>query len=1206
MSQSAPRSPYCGLVPYQEEDAAFFFGRTGDIGLVIANLLASRLTLFYGASGVGKSSVLNAGVVPELRRLAANNREQVGKPELAVVVLREWAHAPALRLTRSVRDACALAVGVESPQAPYREGDLLSALREGSAQVGGDVLVILDQFEEHFLYGATEDDAESFDDALVSALNDTKLHANFLISIREDGLAKLDQFKGRIPKLFDNYLRIQHLDAAAAKDAIEKPVERFNTLFRAGQLPITLGEGLVEAVLSEVRTGQVTISDAAVGGVGGGSAGETRIETPFLQLVLERLWDTELGQGSTELRRSTFTDTLGGALNVVQTHVRSALQALTADEKRLAAAAFRYLITPSRTKIALTAADLAAMGELPPEALADLLEKLTRSDYRILKPVPPPPDRADAVSYEIGHDVLAQAILDWRAEQVRLAEVEAVRERTDAELQSARHRADEQEAAATRSRKWTILVSIFLMLSLVLGVYGKHQHRVAQDKAAEAEKQASVATTRKLIADARLALATDPELGLLLARHATRETINAGPDLATEARDALDLALSASRVRLTSAAATGPNDYELARVDVAKDDRIAIAAFGPGGPIVKFETDDKSAPYTSLPRPVAKVVDMALSPDGKQVALALENGSLEIREIATGTTRTISLGGEPLAITWLRDNLTIASATKDGRVTLRNTTSGTTREFPAFTPKDGQWMFALDFSPNGQWLAGAGSDREIRVWSVADLQKVYRFCGHKDDLTAVRFAPDGLSIASSSNDSTVWLWALDGKRDTRDCVGTPLRKFVGHVNTVFDLRFSADGKTLATASADTTVRLWDVATGKTLLTLLGHRSPVERIAFLSGDEQIASSSWDGTVRVWDVTGYSDVYEGGDTPEGKLRFVTLNKDGYAAVRDTTGGELFRQARFADATSIGLDRAGERVAVGHANGHIETKTFATGNAVNWPAHDGTVTALAVSSDGEWVASGGDDGLAILWNAKTGKQKDKADHKYRVNTVDFSPDGRFLLTVDVNGGGRLWRIGQSNAVLAEGHTGDVSSVAWSRDGRWLATASQDHTVRLRSLPDGKLVRTLDHATMVFGVAFSPDSQRILTVAGTVARQFRVPSGEEIQPRIEGHENLITVGRYSPDGTRIVTAGWDRTTRLWDSGSGAQLAKYTHDYPLRDAAFSPDGRALTTVGETAQVRYILLDVAQLLSLADERITRKFTDVECQRYLRLEHCPVE
>lgn len=89
-------------------------------------------------------------------------------------------------------------------------------------------------------------------------------------------------------------------------------------------------------------------------------------------------------------------------------------------------------------------------------------------------------------------------------------------------------------------------------------------------------------------------------------------------------------------------------------------------------------------------------------------------------------------------------------------------------------------------------------------------------------------------------------------------------------------------------------------------------------------------------------------------------------------------------------------------------------------------------------------------------------------------------------------------------------------------------------------------------------------------------------------------------------MTAGWDRTARLWDSGNGAQIAKYTHDYPLRDAAFSPDGRALITVRETAQVRYILLDVAQLLRLADERITRKLTDVECHRYLRVEHCPVD
>ena len=64
---SQRRSPYPGLIPYEEEDMPFFFGRENETRLIVANLFAAPLTLLYGASGVGKSSVLCAGVIPSLR-----------------------------------------------------------------------------------------------------------------------------------------------------------------------------------------------------------------------------------------------------------------------------------------------------------------------------------------------------------------------------------------------------------------------------------------------------------------------------------------------------------------------------------------------------------------------------------------------------------------------------------------------------------------------------------------------------------------------------------------------------------------------------------------------------------------------------------------------------------------------------------------------------------------------------------------------------------------------------------------------------------------------------------------------------------------------------------------------------------------------------------------------------------------------------------
>src|SRR6185503_18905730 len=90
-------TPYKGLVPYYADDAEFFFGRERERNFITANLLAERLTLLYGASGVGKSSVLRAGVQHHIKLLAQQNLERLGKPKYVVVVFNDWRDADPLR-----------------------------------------------------------------------------------------------------------------------------------------------------------------------------------------------------------------------------------------------------------------------------------------------------------------------------------------------------------------------------------------------------------------------------------------------------------------------------------------------------------------------------------------------------------------------------------------------------------------------------------------------------------------------------------------------------------------------------------------------------------------------------------------------------------------------------------------------------------------------------------------------------------------------------------------------------------------------------------------------------------------------------------------------------------------------------------------------------------------------------------------------------
>ena len=207
---------------------------------------------------------------------------------------------------------------------------------------------------------------DSFAVEFPRAVNRADLRVSFLITIREDALARLDRFKGRLPYLFDNYLRTRHLSIAAARAAIEEPLAAYNQLVSPPR-PFTAEPELVQMVLDQVQIGRVALRAAGRGVVeqeASPASSIQRIETPYLQLVLTRLWQEEVATGSFTLRAGTLRQ-LGGAQQIVHTHLDEALGALSARQQDVAAAIFHHLVTPSGTKIAHTAPDLADYVQLP-------------------------------------------------------------------------------------------------------------------------------------------------------------------------------------------------------------------------------------------------------------------------------------------------------------------------------------------------------------------------------------------------------------------------------------------------------------------------------------------------------------------------------------------------------------------------------------------------------------------------------------------------------------------------------------------------------------------------------------------------------------------------------------------------------------------------------------------------------------------------
>src|SRR5919202_4560875 len=405
-----PATPYKGLTAYDENDAPFFFGRESECEIITANLLATRLTLLYGASGVGKSSVLRAGAAYNIRQLSQQNVVEFGTPKLVVVVYDSWRDEPIAGLVARIENAIVQAWN-DRPVDPVRpERTLAQTLHAWTERVDGTLLIILDQFEEYFLYHAHEDGDGTFAREFAHPVNRLDVRAHFLIALREDALAQLDRFKGRIPNLFDNYLRIEHLSPEAARAAIGRPLACYNQGHAADAFQVDIESALVDEVLAQVKTGQVALDNAGRGVVGSGTGvSQCRVETPYLQLVLTRLWEEEMRAGSHVLRLATLED-LGGAQNIVRTHLDTAMSALPPHEQNAAARVFRYLVTPSGTKIAYTIEDLAAYADIPQRELTPVLQHLASGTTRILRPVGPPPDRPATPRYEIFHDVLAAAI----------------------------------------------------------------------------------------------------------------------------------------------------------------------------------------------------------------------------------------------------------------------------------------------------------------------------------------------------------------------------------------------------------------------------------------------------------------------------------------------------------------------------------------------------------------------------------------------------------------------------------------------------------------------------------------------------------------------------------------------------------------------------------------------------------------------------
>jgi WD40 repeat protein len=1156
-------TPYKGLAPFEDSalDELLFFGRERETEVIVANLLAAKLTVLYGPSGVGKSSILRAAVARRLREEA---------PDADVVVLDAWALDPTL------------------------------------PDPDGEAFLILDQFEEYFLYH----EARPLQEALPALLERPSVHV--LLALREDTLARLDAFQAQIPSVFANRLRLDHLDPSAARAAIVGPLDRWN----AGAPPddhMGIESALVDEVLRQVES----------------TPG--RIEAPYLQLVMERVWDAERDSRSHVLRVETLRR-LGGTEAIVSANLERALGSLPPREAEIATSALKFLVTPSRTKIAHSFGDLVGYTNESPVELQQVLEIL--ASQRILRAVAAGEDEGSR--YEIFHDVLAEPVLAWRREfeartalaaaarrHRRLAIVaggalllaaamivlavfalaqrsEASKQRHAARVQAdvalgQKERAQRQRVAALHQRQIAIeqtkRAKAAKRAAVVSAATAKASQRRAQleeqrakSSAAQAKQSEESAKRNAAAAQASAVDATKARAQAVRLQHfaegqaliAKRKTLlakvgqyvaiasaeltvdpvksvkaalaAAGLETSPRVEDALLDSLQSLWVRGILEGGGGPLNTAVFSPDGS------LVATGAGGGDVRIFRTQSHAVVNSL-KAGSSVAKIAFSPDGKELAVATAAGKVLLVDVATGdVTWTLAHNGAVLDLVYAGRGRYLVTASMDGSTRIWDPSTG-----DLLHKLDGTAaQQTIDVSPGGSLVAVVS--RGQNVAAVYDVASGTRVASPQQpgEVTDLAFSPNGKYLVTTGRrNGFVWdtsTWQL-------------LHTLTGHEAAIDAVAFASDGR-VVTGSIDSSGRVWDPATGTALFTLSGqHQQKVLAVAVSPNGQQIATTSADQTIRVWNAPlGSTPRIYGGHTdsvtgevysPDGSL-LLTMSADGTARLWGTQVPALRQLGAHQGAVSaVAYDPTGKLVLSASADGTARL-WHTDGTVAQTLSQGGKVTdASFVGAD---VLTAGDDGTAKLWRSTDGSLLTTYPHGSPVRAAVAG--GGTVVTVGDDGVVKSWTTA-GRLRWAATHGSPLAAAALSVDGT-VATGAADGSVRLWRGRDGAPVYTLPgHTDAITSLAFNASGT--LLISGSVddtAIIWDVRTGKRVHS-LAAHSQAVTSVSFSPNGKLALTSSADGDARLWSVARGTTTHRLSfHVSTVSQAAFSPDGRWVVTAG--------------------------------------------
>ncbi|HLW65547.1 MAG TPA: hypothetical protein VKS79_09530 [Gemmataceae bacterium] len=531
-------------------------------------------------------------------------------------------------------------------------------------------------------------------------------------------------------------------------------------------------------------------------------------------------------------------------------------------------------------------------------------------------------------------------------------------------------------------------------------------------------------------------------------------------------------------------------------------DNATLAVAGADKSLILYQTATAKElkKITNVP---AVIRGLAFSPDGKTLTAGLADNSVRLFDIAKGAETKNLPGhtGPVVAVMYTpKGDLLSASADKTVRFWKPDGTAGGKIDVSGA-------VVSLALSKDGAKIAVGGADKNVTLWTVADMKPAGAAINALAEIRSVAFSADGQKLAVAAADGRVRVFGLDGK----------MQESFQHDAAATAVAFHPDGKRVISVGEDKTARVWTSA----LLWQSSQTAAVRKAIFDAQGQRVFSVGDDKSLRILDVK--------------------TGKEQKAIVSDAAITDVAITADGARAVTCGADKS------------IKVWNLADGKPLLAIPLTNPAQHLALSPNGSRIAVDTTEGKAqavSVYDAATGKQLLALEETFAsVGSLSFLPDNRTLLiAADKNAA----MIDTGVAGVLALHPGGITGVAYHPNGTQVFTCGKDKTVKLWELATGKelkVIATLPEA--VNALSLSRDGTQLVAAVGKQAKVWNLADGKEIATL--AHPADVIALAFSADKARLLTGTTDNFARVWDLATGKEVQSFSHGAAVRAVAFHP-----------------------------------------------------